>query len=118
MLYNGEENHSFVLSNPLIAKESDLRHAFCTGGAADADLGVRGQGWSTDPGPPGLYPGSSSGQGAPSSDLVPCQAQITTCSLCWLGSQQGGETCAELRHSSTVLEAEVFLPPTLLSGGS
>lgn len=42
MLYNGEENLSFVLSKPLIARESDLRHAF----HAAADPGVGDQGWT------------------------------------------------------------------------
>lgn len=105
VLYNEEENLIFVLSNPLIAREPDVRHAFC---AADADPGVRGQGWSSDPGSP-------PGEGVPSSDLVPCQGQMTPVRLCWLWSQpggnQGGESC---QSSGTAIESSrlrlFFLP--------
>lgn len=52
-----------------------------------------------DPGPPGLDPGSSPGKGAPSSALIPCQAQITMFSLCWIWTQQGGKQRGNLRRA-------------------
>lgn len=105
VLYNEEENLIFVLSNSLIAREPDVRRAFC---AADADPGVRGQGWSSDPGSP-------PGEGVPSSDLIPCQGQMTTVRLCWLWSQPGGNQRGESCQSSgTAIESSrlrlFFLP--------
>lgn len=106
-----EKNLSFVLSNPLIARESDVRHTLCAGGAAYADPAVRGQGWS----PPGLYLGSSLGEGAPSSDLILCQGQMTHSgcvgfepSTEW---KQGGEICQSLGMAVQSSRLSLFFLP-------